>query len=84
MTTARRTEGSGPTTSANAITTTIATTAAARRGGRGPARAAPTPSRHQRHVEAGDGQHVIDAGAPEGLVDVARQLRPVAEQEPGE
>ena len=35
-------------------------------------------------VEAGDGQDVIDAGAPEGVVDVAGELGPVAEQEPGE
>ena len=35
-------------------------------------------------VEAGDGQDMIDAGAPEGVVDVARQLGSVAEQEPGE
>jgi len=35
-------------------------------------------------VEAGHSQDVIDAGAPECVVDVARQLGPVAEQEPGE
>ena len=44
----------------------------------------PHRGREQRHIEAGDGQDVVDARAPEGLVDVAWQLRAVAEQEPGQ
>ena len=48
--------------------------------------AAQRPDRggEQRHVEARDGQHVVHAGAPEGLVDVRWQAGALAEQQASE
>ncbi len=40
--------------------------------------------RDERHVEAGDGQHVIDPGAPEGVVHLARERAALAEEQAGE
>jgi len=61
-----------------------------RGGGRGATREAreaterPHRGGQERHVEAGNRQDVIDPGAPEGIVDVARQLGTLAEQEAGQ
>ena len=41
----------------------------------------PRRPRQNRDVEAGDREDVVDAGEPEGFVDVTRQIGAIAEQE---
>ena len=83
MMVARITEGSGPTTAANPSTVTMAP---ARPPGAapGPAQQRPHGRRDERDVEAGDREHVVDAGAAERRIDVGGQIGAVTEEKPGE
>ena len=70
-----------PTTSANPMSTTAAAIAAAPRRGPTPMRQREHRGRQQRHVEARHREDVVDAGAPEVVVDLAGQGRALAEQQ---